>query len=365
MIARIFIDNYRCFSNFELRPGRVNLLLGPNGGGKSSLFDALDGLVNLTRLAMDVAMAFPEGERTRWDTRTRQRFELDIVGEKGVYRYALIVMHDGDEHRVEREQVTLEGRSLYAFEGGQVHLYKNDGSPLATFPFAGTRSFLAQIDDEEESPDLMWLLDYLDGVCLVRLQVRDIESTSKEEHDQLLDDGSNFASWYRSLLQERPESVQALRASLVALVPGLESLKLVNSGGRGRNRDLVAAMRTAGRSYELDFDDLSDGQRALIVLYTLLHGFDADGCLLLDEPESHVGLPEIQPWLVEMNERFAEAGQVFVISHHPEVIDYLAAGQVVLIERPDGGPARCRTAPFDRDAGVSASQQVAHGLLDA
>ncbi len=35
MIKRIYIDNFRCFSNFELRPDRVNLLFGVNGSGKS------------------------------------------------------------------------------------------------------------------------------------------------------------------------------------------------------------------------------------------------------------------------------------------------------------------------------------------
>lgn len=31
MFKRIFIDNYRCFTNFELLPGRVSLLLGHEG----------------------------------------------------------------------------------------------------------------------------------------------------------------------------------------------------------------------------------------------------------------------------------------------------------------------------------------------
>ncbi|MGH9763844.1 MAG: AAA family ATPase [Blastocatellia bacterium] len=36
MITRVYIDNFRCFSNFEVKPDRVNLLIGGNGAGKST-----------------------------------------------------------------------------------------------------------------------------------------------------------------------------------------------------------------------------------------------------------------------------------------------------------------------------------------
>ncbi|HEX4231115.1 MAG TPA: hypothetical protein VHZ07_20730 [Bryobacteraceae bacterium] len=44
MLTRIFIDNFLCFANFEYRPGRKQLLLGGNGGGKSSLLNAIRDL---------------------------------------------------------------------------------------------------------------------------------------------------------------------------------------------------------------------------------------------------------------------------------------------------------------------------------
>ncbi|MEW6349418.1 MAG: AAA family ATPase [Thermodesulfobacteriota bacterium] len=41
MIKRIYIDNFRCMVNFELALGPMNLLLGNNGTGKSTVFDVL------------------------------------------------------------------------------------------------------------------------------------------------------------------------------------------------------------------------------------------------------------------------------------------------------------------------------------
>src|SRR5262249_26891149 len=46
-IARLYVNNYRCFVNFELRPGRRSLLLGYNGSGKSSAFDVLHAIRDL------------------------------------------------------------------------------------------------------------------------------------------------------------------------------------------------------------------------------------------------------------------------------------------------------------------------------
>ena len=41
MLTRLYLDNFRCFENFEYKPARRELILGRNGSGKSSLFEAL------------------------------------------------------------------------------------------------------------------------------------------------------------------------------------------------------------------------------------------------------------------------------------------------------------------------------------
>ena len=41
MLTRIYIDNFRCFVNFEYKPDKKQLLLGAIGSGKSSLLDAV------------------------------------------------------------------------------------------------------------------------------------------------------------------------------------------------------------------------------------------------------------------------------------------------------------------------------------
>ena len=45
-ISRIFLDNYKLFENFTLEFNKgLNIFDGPNGYGKTSLFDAIEFLI--------------------------------------------------------------------------------------------------------------------------------------------------------------------------------------------------------------------------------------------------------------------------------------------------------------------------------
>ncbi len=366
MITRIYIDNYRCFTNFEFVPARINLLLGANGTGKSVLFEVLANVVDLVVMGGDVAEVFPEDSRTRWDQRLNQRVELDVAVRGHAFRYTLVVGHEGEHGRarITTETVTCGGETLFEFQDGQITLHKNDGDAGPTFPFRGSKSFLAQIESRPETQNLMAWREFINGMWAIALNVRDIGATSREEHGALDRDGLNFASWYRHLSQEQPDLLAAIWSALERALPGFVSLVLRSAGDRGRARDLAARMQIDSTNYQLYFDELSDGQRALIVLYTLLEARAGEGCLLLDEPELHVGLAEVQPWLVELDSRFEDQGQVFIASQNSEVVDYLAAGDAFLFERPGGGPARARKAEFDREGGLTASEQLARGFAN-
>ena len=41
MLKRIYINNFRCLVNFELKLDGLSLFLGANGSGKSTVFAAL------------------------------------------------------------------------------------------------------------------------------------------------------------------------------------------------------------------------------------------------------------------------------------------------------------------------------------
>lgn len=117
MLTRVAINNYNCLVDFELKdvPRRL-LLVGSNGSGKSSLWEALVALQDLIVRGTDVTDAFPTRTLTRWlGEATKQRFDFDVRVGENTYTYILELEHDTRKQiaAVSLEQVNYLGRSLY------------------------------------------------------------------------------------------------------------------------------------------------------------------------------------------------------------------------------------------------------------
>lgn len=366
MIRRLYIDNYRTLVNFELFPGPTNLFIGPNGSGKTSVLTVVSCLIDVILQGRAIHLAFPATTRTRWTTLEHQRFELEVDHHGEVFRYVLVVTHPGEGTPaiIESESVHVGETVLFEFRDQAIHLYNNQGNLGASFPYRGTRSFLAQLEERPETTRLHGFLDRLRRIWTLHVDAPGIEAEAKQEDEVLYRDAGNFASWYRHLAQESPEQISTLWSHLRQVLQGFHSLRLQRAGSHDA-RKLVAKFLADTSEYEVDFDELSDGQRVLPVLYALLDGhLSQDGVLFIDEPEAHVSLSEIQPWLQQIKERTEAGAQVFVVSHNPEVVDALASHNPWWFSRPGGVHTRLTDKPFKLDEGLLASQQIARGDLD-
>ena len=68
MIKRVYADNFRCLVNFELRLDRLNLLLGENGTGKTTVFEVVYRIQQFLAGSAKVTALFPSTEQTRWQS---------------------------------------------------------------------------------------------------------------------------------------------------------------------------------------------------------------------------------------------------------------------------------------------------------
>jgi len=343
-IARLYIHNYRCFVNFELRPGARSLLIGYNGSGKSSILDVLSAIQDLAVWNKEVTEAFPGDTVAKFSGSTEQRFEIDVESDSGTFRYALLVTHDLERREavISSEEITLDGKPLYRFADKEVQLYRDDHTPeRSPFSFSPRRSFLASLEPKSTTTKVSWLRSFLQNIWVLRLDPSRMVALSRSDNDVFLArDASNFASWCRSLLQEEPDSLERAREPLGEVIAGFLHLRAQTAG---RAKVLVAKFAyPGGTTYDLDFDLLSDGQKTLIVLYVLLHSVLRRATVLcLDEPDNFVSIREIQPFLVALSDIADETGtQVLLISHSAEVIDYIGTSEAIVLERPDGGHTR-------------------------
>lgn len=368
MLTRLYAHNYRCFVNFELRPGPTGLLLGYNGTGKTSVFDVLGAIQDLIVWNEEAAEAFPSDTVTFFGEGKRQRFELDLASPHGSLHYALVLDHDVEHETctiLSEELLSRSGPSgadrIYAYEKGEVYLSSSEGAgDPRTFPFSGQRSYLSSVDKDRANPQLVWFLAFIEQIWILKLNPQNTGASARREELFLHRDGTNFSSWCRNLFLESREHVEAAEAQLREVIPGFRSLSVQAAG---RVRVLVARFSPNGakKGIDIDFDLLSDGQRALIILYVVLHAVSAEAKLLcLDEPDNFVAIREIQPFLIDLANAADDHGlQTLVVSHSAEVIDYMGPSGALLLERPDGG--QTRIGALVTTPGLRLSESMARG----
>lgn len=339
MIKRIYADNFRCLGNFEFRPGQMNLLLGENGSGKTSLLDVLQRIRDLVVGGASAASLFAN-TKTIWDRRDSQSFELDIEQTGGTYSYRLEIRHSAapQQPQIKGESLDFDAKPLFRYTDGQVRLFDEDHSPGAQFPFKPGQSFLPNL--ESQNGKLQTFRDFLSRINLFQLNPFAMDPFSQQDQPFLDSSGSNFASWLRFLSEEHPKAKGECEERLSEIITGFQGFRFRTMGDS--KLFLVDFGREGGDDYFLAFNYLSEGHRILSMLYAIAFGlFGSASVLCFDEPENFISLPEVQPWLQCLQDLAGErAGQVLLISHHPEVIDYLAADSAFRFERPNGDLAR-------------------------
>lgn len=360
MLTRLYIDNFRCFVNFEYRPARKQLILGRNGSGKSSLLDALLFLrqfaVNDDRTE-DLSIL---NERTRWMAQPHQTFELEsaLDGDTFIYRLVLEPWGEPPRPRVRSQVVRCNGEPIFEFNEGEVTLYDDRQHQKVKYPFDWHRSALATIVPRGDTQTLTRFMRWFGGLVCFRLNPFAMGPRAEGENEYPRVDLSNIAAWYRHLVQANPKHMLALFKSLEAVIDAFEFLSFKPFGEKVSL--LVAEFE---RGVTFGFGELSEGQRCLICLYTILHFVLAKGStVILDEPDNFVSLREIQPWLTGVTDAVEDGhGQILVISHHPELINQWATQGGVQFVRDGIGPVRVEEFRGDRESSLSPAELVARG----
>lgn len=364
MITRIYADNFRCLVNFEVRLGATNLLMGVNGSGKSSLFDLIRRLQVFLLDGARVDEVFPVADLTRWQALGRQRFELDLLSGKEHYSYMLTVDHDleGKRMRVQTEELYCNGDHLFESEEGLAQLYRDDGSEGPEYAFDWSRSGVGGLHARNDNKKLTNFKRELAKVVVVRPLPALMEGESRTDAERLAPDAGNFVSWYRHMSQEHMGSIIGLFGDLKEVLPGFDSISLKEVGEETRAMKVLFKQGSNKKPLAYDLSELSDGQRMLILLYSLVHSFQGDGAsLFVDEPDNFLALREVQPWLATMSDAIGEKlGQAVIISHHPEIMNYLGSTHGIRLERDAGGPVRVAPPPGTVD-GLSLGDSVARG----
>lgn len=366
MIKRIYIDNYKSLVNFELQLQNLTLLVGPNGVGKTSVFDviyALRQLLSGTGRVTD-SDVLPTPTLTRWQSRDTQTIEIDVVLEEDALRYRLEVDHDRSERRARiiSEQLTASEGPLFKCERGEVHLYRDNHSEGPQYSADWTESAIARVAPRPDNKRLTRFMEFMRKVVVCGLYPASFLAESATEDAVLQRDASNFTAWYKHLLLERQDLVHGFTEELRKVIDGFRDVRMEKVGLD--TRALMVMFETNNEQFELRLNEISDGQRALLALYSLVRLAAGQGyTLFLDEPDNYLALCEIQPWLIELADVCGDTvPQAVLCSHHPEMIDYLGSDCGVELRRERAGVTTVRRlSETTAKGGIKLSEMVARG----
>ena len=364
MLKRLYIDNFRCFVNFEYKPERKQLLLGANGSGKSSLLDAI---LFVKWFIEGGENRFTQSSRTRWQDRPLQVFELEALLDDRTYEYRLEIRYAPESRlpSISVETLTVSGSPVFELVDGEIRFFPNEGAQATALRWETNESalHLAQFSNLQVSRFVAWIK------TLNCFQIDPYPGEMDEMadgQDELPDyDLSNLAPWYRHLLQEEPENNARFLAALKETLTGFQSLRLsaVDDGVR-KLRAHFSSQQKEGTIYSIS--ELSEGQRMLIGLYMILHFVIAKGqTVILDEPDNFISLREIQPWLLAAEEAVEKSkGQLILVSHHPEILNYWAREYGLLFSREENGHVRTKPYREVTDTGLDPAETIARGWED-
>ncbi len=356
MLTRLYADNFRGLINFEIRFDQMNLLLGENGSGKSTIFEVLSKLKSFILGQLPANEVFSWTDSTRWLSNLNQKFEIEISYKKNVYLYTL---------EIELEPFGIGGNQVLETlrkNGKQVIQTQPPSAPNAGDPSVPKYSEVVAMKSHET-----WLFyQIVKSIIVLGINPSVIYSESKTEDQNLARNAQNFSSWYRFISNRHQGALIDLFVALRKIMPGFNSFSIREAGENVRSLKVVfdAPPGTSSAIF-FNLEELSDGQRALIVLYSLLYfAKDAGICFFLDEPENYLSLREIEPWLNESMDRCGgEVEQMIIISHHPELIDKLAISKGRWFSREASGLVRVSDKPQNTVEGINVAEGVARGWV--
>ena len=373
MITRISVSSFRCFDEFDLSPGPLNVLLGENGSGKSTVFEVLRKLQEFVSGRQLAQRIFSEDDTTAWETSSTQLFTLNIEGPEGMYDYRTAIEFTNTVNqpvKVVAEQLRYNRYILFRRDKGTdcVDVMHDDNQGSTTYPHNPIQSIFMTLPEHPEMTRITWFKKRLQRIILVQITPKLISSTSPREADQLNAGAENFVSWYRYISHNQGILMQ-IATILTDVLPGFAHF---NFDKAGPNHRILSACFFTGKGRDTTiqpyrFDQLSDGQRALIVLYSILYYAQGeDYTICIDEPANFLALSEVQPWLTRV-EDFCQDGnlQALLISHHPEIIDHIASSSGYWFSRGSNESTQVKPLPEHDKQGVPRSELIARGWLDA
>lgn len=360
MITSLTIENFKAHRSTTIQLGRLTVLVGPNGSGKTSVLQALRCLGQL--IAQPATSVFQGGYEPGAVLRkeSNEPIAVRVHGVSAGQPWSM-------SFEVAVAQPDVAGRRSWGirYEG-----LAPDGRSIL-----GDRSNLS-LTTQLKSPAVF--LRPLAPASVFRFDPRQVaaSSYSDDERPRVLPDGTNTASVLAAIKLSDDERFEAIVSGLRKLVPAVGRVRirparvLRKTGDIDRPGDhVLKTHEVMGHQIVFDFEDaadvaaqaVSEGTLVSLALLTVLHSETRSDLVLLDDieqalhPTAQIALMKQLAGILDLFPNL----QIIATTHSPFVLDGVAPEQVLVFFRRENGEVVVRPLSDHPDA------QKAKGTLSA
>ena len=361
LIHRLAPKNFLSFGpdNAGIELKALNLLIGPNGCGKSNLIEAVSLMRSAPKEMRDVTRKGGGVAEWIWKGRPKEPASVEWVmrnsqssGRNLLHLVAFRAMTQAfslDDERVEyeREVAGEEEVFFYLYQHGKPTLNTIDRGRLRLLQVETDRSILAQRRDPEIYPELAWLAQNYEKVRIYREWTFGQNAVFREpqkadmRNDALEEDFSNLGLFLNRLKTRFPAAKKAILQGLKDLYDGITDFDVFVEGGT------VQVFFTEG-DFSIPATRLSDGTLRYLCLLAILCDPEPPPLICLEEPE--LGLhPDILPKVADLLKAASERTQLIVTTHSDILVDAMTETPeaVVVCSKEKGQTLMERLNPDD------------------
>ena len=335
ILEELKIEGFRSLKSVTWKPGRLNVLIGPNGGGKSNLLSALDLLrIAATGGLKEAILRMGGMTPIVWDGIAPQvRFSLtqfDGSEQRATFNYDLELHRLGDRNSY---AVGTECFAVTAHAGEPPHRHtvwdRSDANARWEAVLdSNAETILAQMPS--------WAIGAgsKDGAATASIQKalrswsthRDMRTDSNSEirgavvtrQDRRVEpDGQNLVAVLHTLYTNDRDFEQFLDRAMSAAFPNDYEALAFPPEADGRTQLRV---RRKHRNRADSSADLSDGTLRFLLLMTILGSPDPAPLIAIDEPETGLH-PRMMSLVAEVAGNAARKSQIIFSTHSPSFLD--------------------------------------------
>jgi predicted ATPase len=355
MLTHADIYHYKSISEAHIDFSRINIIVGPNGVGKSNLIDAIHFIHDCTVGDIDTSVIKRHGiESIRQWSKTRPFnivLDFQFANRNGFGRYKVVISSARGDFRVieeigewtgpnplesvrynkdQNQEISRELSTFIRNDSGDIKINTKFEQLREQIPTKINPSelYLTALGGGLRSISYLLFRDIFNecasfaSYSIYPNTLREPQVVSRE--DMLNADGSNLASVLKKINSGYRRNKEALLDAIKIILPIVVDIQVRSAGGY--YVPVFRIKEPSGEIHELNMSQISDGTLRILGMLTAFYQPNAPDKIALEEPEQMIH-PGVLPVIADAGREYVlssqlRQNQMFITTHSPILLDF-------------------------------------------